>query len=136
MYVNGSVQRQTWGVVEAAPPFAPSSPALLPISASGAMRKCSSCREVGLGCASCALGQADQQIAEAGTSSFLDTWAQKLRDIANILTNASRVPQYTETGYEVTTSADSFKVWIQSPFTWVIALTLMLVIYKLRMAAK
>ena len=67
---------------------------------------------------------------------FLDTWAQKLRDIANILTNASRVPQYTQTGYEVTTSADSFKAWIQNPFTWVIALTLLLVIYKLRMSTR
>jgi len=134
MYMQGNLavkQDPSWGVVETAPPFTSSDP-FLPASASGVMRTCLGCQMAGLGCASCNLGQA----SEAGMTGFLDTWAQKLRDIANILTNASRVPQYTQTGYEVTTSADSFKAWIQNPFTWVIALTLLLVIYKLRMSTR
>lgn len=135
MYVQGNLALQTPAVaiVDSAPSFQDPS---LEITPSGVMRACAGCRLAGLACASCpsALGQATVQTG--GATGFLDTWAQKLRDIANILTNASRVPQYTQTGYEVTTSADSFKAWVQSPFTWAVGLTILLLVYKLRMAAK
>jgi len=68
----------------------------------------------------------------------LQTWFSQLSDrmqqISNILKETPNMPEYAQTGQQMTQSRQSFAWWMQQPYTWVAVGALALAVYKMRTA--
>jgi hypothetical protein len=69
-----------------------------------------------------------------GGTSWFDTWSKKFQQIANILRETPNIPEYAQTGKEISTSKENFQYWMKQPFTWVLGGALVLAIIKVRKA--